>query len=177
MVLWGYVAHSYGVLLPAGAGGAPAGRAGKSLNAQMLLETVGVRSQILRTISVSKTRHTDRHSSRQWLGCADAGPGVLEKGAILPCCKPRARLNLRGLGVGAPHGQLTTSAAGSALALLIACKVFLFGGFCAQEVPAMRRKVHSDTEVRGGVAKMETKASRIRFLAIVVSLGALCLSL
>src|SRR3989441_11703425 len=45
-----------------------------------------------------------------------------------------------------------------------------------REVLAMCGKVHSNTEVTDGGAKMKTKASRIRFLAMV-SLGALCLSL
>src|SRR5438445_7398061 len=45
-----------------------------------------------------------------------------------------------------------------------------------REVLAMCGKVHSNTEVTDGGAKMKTKASRIGFLAMV-SLATLCLSL
>ena len=75
-----------------------------------------------------------------------------------------------------PPRQLTTSAAVSTLAFLIACKAFLFGGFCPLEVLAMCGKIHSNVEAQGGGTKMKTKASRITVLGML-SLGTLCLSL
>src|SRR6266436_1668623 len=69
--------------------------------------------------------------------------------------------------------QLTTSAAGSALAFLVACNVFLFGGFCPPEVLAM----HSNIKVTDEAAEVKMKASRIRGIVRLLQISAAALLL